>query len=687
MSNYSYPFPAEPEFARYVQTADGQYRSHPLPASALQYSASGAASGHPQPLPSPSSSLVSPSVASSLARGFSYSAALMASTSREDSSSLSSSGGFERMTNADQQQQQQQQHYFDQLRQQQHTTQQPHRQHIAPQQSQQAHPLRHLPSATVKRQYEPQHPQPQQGDELRLPHCLPHHGHHSRHPLLAAHTLDPHSPQSPPLSLLPLSSLGLDGGVKQESRSPIRDDLSAASGCSLSQSQAEQPLDPFLHHFPFSFIVHLRSGDRSFLPRSVLAPLSLSASQLLHLAANISSFLTLHSPSSPPLSQDVPLMSLPSVQQRASEQAAALRAGVLDSLPPFKPCSPVLLPRSTALAMQQPPPPFKVQRKEETADGEDEEDEQMDGTAGSTAACSFLLSPPVSDPQHLHVLFDLSEDVKPCTRLGCGNMLVKKSSRRSCDECQLYGHTLRTAQLLQFVIPSEFPQPAAALSASAPDCLRCFSTLSVPDQQLVCAQLQAAMDAALHKVEHWKFEMPEHRAFILVFASAESAQLVMKLLNRHLGLPPAPAASTAVPPVSSSPVPSPAHASDSTDSEPSVSSRSRSSGGLSAEEVVSDSEAECGRRRKNSHSQSSNSSSSVDLAGRSVASTTSNSSASASSASSPPYEMTSPVPQTKAAAELPAARLLPASELLAGLTPTPRICWSWLIRQLSVSGA
>ena len=464
--------------------------------------------------------------------------------------------------------------------------------------------------------------------------------------------------------------------VKQEALSPVGDDASgvsspshdsssssnstssssSSSSVSSSGSSSSSVDSPFplprnlpvsrdvLSRLAFSFVIHLRVDDRMYLPRSIVTPLTVSISQLLHIATNISTFVAVHSTSATPLTDDASILAIPAVFDRLRDRTARMKDA--DQLPVFKPSPPALLPRNTPMALTVPPPlrgggntsSKRSRSTDECDEAEDEDDGEREVAAG------------VADPYSIHLLFDLAQDVKACTRLGCVNMLVKKSSRRSCDDCQNNGYQLPTDTLLSFYTPQDSQHP--------------FSHLPPAEQASVRAQLDAAMSAAVDKLEYWKFELPEDEAYLYAFVSAVSARQAYEHFQRLL------ATDKSQPPLS---LISPRHSLDgavlreavvdsSTDSEPSVNSQSRSgSGGSSDDPALSDSEMDptTARRRKNSTSRSTNSNSSVDMLGRSTASTASNSSSSTNSPHTD-SDPTSPLP----------AIATPLCTALAGLLPT-----------------
>ena len=475
--------------------------------------------------------------------------------------------------------------------------------------------------------------------------------------------------------------------VKQEALSPVLDDISgvsspthsssaastsssssatssgSSSGSSSSSVESPFPLPRHLPvsrevlcRMPFSFVVHLRVDDRVYLPRSIVTPLTVSVSQLLHIATNISTFVAVHSTSSTPLLEDASILSIPAVFDRLRERASRMpNSQDADQLPIFKPSQPVLLPRNTPMALAVPPPvrpsgtSGKKSRYTDDCDDVDDEEEHMSEN-GSGGRDREVATEVAADPYSIHLLFDLAQDVKACTRLGCVNMLVKKSSRRSCDDCQNNGYQLPTDTILKFHAPQDNHAP--------------FSHLSAIEQGSVRSQLNAAVTAAVDKLEYWKFEVPEEEAYLYAFVSVASARQAFDHFHRLV------TADKSQPGLT---IMSPHHelaaaglrdvvGDSSTDSEPSVNSHSRSgSSGGSDDPSLSDSELDptATRRRKNSTSRSTNSNSSVDMIGRSTASTSSNSS---SSTHSPHVDSdpVSPIPSSVAPLYTALTGLLPS---------------------------
>ena len=425
-----------------------------------------------------------------------------------------------------------------------------------------------------------------------------------------------------------------DSSSSSSSSSASSSSSSSASSSSSSDSSSSSVESAFplprnlpvsrevLSRLPFSFVVHLRVDDRVYLPRLIVTPLTVSISQVLHMATNISTFVAVHSNSSSPISDDASILDIPAVLERLRERATRLHnRSDADQLPLYKSSHPILLPRTTPMALTLPPAPRGGKRSRAAGDECEEDDDEAEMADGGGR--DRLGAGEDADPHSIHLLFDLAQDVKACTRLGCVNMLVKKSSRRSCDDCQDNGYQLPADTILRFCSPTDKQQP--------------FSHLSPAEKASVRGHLNAAISAAVDVLEYWKFEVPDEEAYFYTFVSATAARQALEHFHYLLAVDKSQPALALVSPHRSLAIGRMRDVvgDSSTDSEPSANSQSRSgNSGSSDDPTLSDSESDPTvprRRRKNSTSRSTNSNSSNDMLGRSTASTSSNSSSSINS--------------------------------------------------------
>jgi len=149
--------------------------------------------------------------------------------------------------------------------------------------------------------------------------------------------------------------------------------------------------------------VEIRAPDRRKSTCEILAPLQITFGALLHLATNINHFVSVRIEHQlvPASLASRPLQDHSLIQSRAGQE---------------------LQQRQSSIAQQQ----------------------------ATGAASTEDLSAPLS--LGLTISFELGSNVKSCTRLACPNLLLKKASRRACNQCHTQGYDLRAAQVRKLVL-------------------------------------------------------------------------------------------------------------------------------------------------------------------------------------------------------------------------------------------
>ena len=116
-----------------------------------------------------------------------------------------------------------------------------------------------------------------------------------------------------------------------------------------------------------------------------------------------------------------------------------------------------------------------------------------------------------------HIIFQVSNDAKSCSRFGCQNLLLKSSYRRACIPCQNNGKLVTHGCMKIFTCHRNMLQSLKLATAT---------------------QLIELLDKSIEHIQHWRFETNDSTAYFLIFLTkqdGDDAQLCFNTIfhKRH----------------------------------------------------------------------------------------------------------------------------------------------------------
>jgi hypothetical protein len=323
----------------------------------------------------------------------------------------------------------------------------------------------------------------------------------------------PQSPNQQPITPNPLhSNSPVPRDLLRQNNSPAP--RVTASNSSSGASTASQPSPNGLVSTPVSSTdmllavnLHLGNGKKKTWPTRVislqsLANPSLSYAQLLFHAANISTFV--------------------SVSVEGREIPDALNSGTtVQDNPIVKRRMEQLIQHSRANSREN----------SRSSSGHSRDSHRSTPT--------HLNSQGGLDFAPLEITYQLSENVKSCTRLGCVNLLVNKANRRACNICQSQGAEISPSLLRRLIInPHSHSATQYAYLEQILEDYEYWKFDSLDDHSISASASSAAAAAAASAAPataNANFPFGNQIGYYIAFVDAATAAHVQKDFNQKIG--------------------------------------------------------------------------------------------------------------------------------------------------------